>query len=494
MGRTVCFVVLLMSWACTANGLRFFHRGRQHGGNLQLWTKSQLPEQILPPEQWFTQQLDHFDPTNQQTWKQRFFTNSTFYKKGGPVFLMIGGEGEASAKWMVEGQWIEDAEYFHALCYQLEHRYYGKSHPTSDISTENLVYLTSEQALADLAYFIEAMSEDLPVGTKWIVHGGSYPGSLAAWMRMRYPHLVHGAMSASGPLLAKLDFEEYYAVVRDALSEYNKDCVKSIQAAFQQVELLLKHMIGQQNLNKQFRLCDKINVTNEDDVASLFENLASNFAGIVQYNKDNRPKSPTHNITIDVVCDVMMNREKGVPVHRLALVNDMLLNATNQTCLDYTYKKMIYDMRNTTWESSMAEGGRQWTYQTCVEFGFFQTSSMTRDIFSNKFPVEFFTKQCADIFGSKFSSGLLNNGIQRTNTLYGDLHIQASRIVFAHGSTDPWHALGVIKTFRKEMPAIYVKDTAHCAVMYPSTSADPPQLVLARKKIRALVAQWLKED
>lgn len=181
------------------------------------------------------------------------------------------------------------------------------------------------------------------------------------------------------------------------------------------------------------RLCEKINVNNENDVASLFENLASNFAGIVQYNKDNRPKSPTHNITIDVVCDVMMDREKGVPVHRLAMVNDMLLAASNQTCLDYTYKKMIQDMSNTTWDSSVAEGGnvyykkkkknlffehvfvyktanlllivnvagRQWTYQTCVEFGFFQTSSMTEEIFSNKFPVDFFTKQCTDIFGSK---------------------------------------------------------------------------------------------
>lgn len=78
-----------------------------------------------------------------------------------------------------------------------------------DLSTESLVYLSSEQALADLAFFIEAMQKEknLPDGTKWIVHGGSYPGSLAAWMRMRYPHLVHGAMSASGPLLAKVDFK-----------------------------------------------------------------------------------------------------------------------------------------------------------------------------------------------------------------------------------------------------------------------------------------------
>ena len=138
---------------------RLFHRGRYRGGNVQLW--SETPGNHLPPEQWFTQQLDHFNPTNQQTWKQvrffwflcmlckgipiylffifdmhfhflqqRYFTNNTFYKTGGPVFLMIGGEGEASAKWMVEGQWIEDAQVFHALCFQLEHRYYGKSHPT----------------------------------------------------------------------------------------------------------------------------------------------------------------------------------------------------------------------------------------------------------------------------------------------------------------------------------------------------------------------------
>lgn len=111
-----------------------------------------------------------------------------------------------------------------------------------------------------------------------------------------------------------------------------------------------------------FRLCDKINVSKDDDVASLFENLASNFAGIVQYNKDNRPKSPTHNITIDVVCDVMVDRKKGTPVHRLALVNDMLLTASNQTCLDYTYENMVKQLSNTSWDSTMAEGGTYYFY------------------------------------------------------------------------------------------------------------------------------------
>jgi len=56
--------------------------------------------------------------------------NSEYYENGGPVFLMIGGEGRISAKWMRSGSWIDYAKEFNAFCFQLEHRYYGESHPT----------------------------------------------------------------------------------------------------------------------------------------------------------------------------------------------------------------------------------------------------------------------------------------------------------------------------------------------------------------------------
>lgn len=77
------------------------------------------------------------------------------------------------------------------------------------MSTENLVYLSSEQALADLAEFISNIKTkyNIPPTAKWVAFGGSYPGSLAAWLRMKYPHLVHAAISSSGPLLAKIDFK-----------------------------------------------------------------------------------------------------------------------------------------------------------------------------------------------------------------------------------------------------------------------------------------------
>lgn len=61
---------------------------------------------------------------------QRYFVNDEFYKPGGPVFLMIGGEGEARSIWMSNGAWVNYAKELNALCFQLEHRYYGKSHPT----------------------------------------------------------------------------------------------------------------------------------------------------------------------------------------------------------------------------------------------------------------------------------------------------------------------------------------------------------------------------
>jgi len=76
------------------------------------------------------------------------------------------------------------------------------------MSVKNLVYLSSEQALADLAFYIRSMNRKyaLPKEVQWVTFGGSYPGSLSAWMRLKYPHLVHAAVSASGPLLAVADF------------------------------------------------------------------------------------------------------------------------------------------------------------------------------------------------------------------------------------------------------------------------------------------------
>ncbi|NEU33572.1 hypothetical protein GN156_23100, partial [bacterium LRH843] len=115
-------------------------------------------------DEWYDQKLDHSSGSNGTTWKQRFWRRETFYNWGKsqnmtnmPMFVMIGGEGEASPSWMQGGYWIVPAQKYNALIFLLEHRFYGKSRPTKDLSFDNIQYLHSQQALADLAGFIQRM-------------------------------------------------------------------------------------------------------------------------------------------------------------------------------------------------------------------------------------------------------------------------------------------------------------------------------------------------
>lgn len=364
-----------------------------------------------------------------------------------------------------------------------------------DLSTENLRYLSSEQALADLAYFIKGMQQsyNLTSSNRWIAFGGSYPGSLAAWLREKYAHLVHGSVSTSGPLLAKVDFFEYFQVVTDSLATYKKaDCVTPVRKAVQQIEVLLKHMIGQKTINEKYQLCDPVekSIDNPLDIANLYENIAGNFAGVVQYNKDNRG---TNHVSIDDLCVIMTNQTLGVPVTRLAAVNSLMLKEGKQKCLDYKYDKMIADMKNTSWDAETAEGGRQWTYQTCTEFGFYQTSDKKESVFGDQFAAEFFVQQCADIFGKQFTDRVLDNAVDRTNIIYGAMKPTTTNVIYVHGSIDPWHALGLTKTDATQpQPTIYIEGTAHCANMYEPSDKDLPQLKQARITIAKFIAALLK--
>ena len=72
-----------------------------------------------------------------------FNTSFEFYEEGGPVFLYIGGEGILSDRWLTDGAWLEWAKEQKAALLMLEHRYYGKSHPTASTKTEDLAWLSS---------------------------------------------------------------------------------------------------------------------------------------------------------------------------------------------------------------------------------------------------------------------------------------------------------------------------------------------------------------
>lgn len=76
--------------------------------------------------------------------------------------MNIGGEGQESCSRLTSRMYMyELAKENNALLVNVEHRFYGQSYPTLDMTTANLKYLSSEQGLADLARVITQVKTDL---------------------------------------------------------------------------------------------------------------------------------------------------------------------------------------------------------------------------------------------------------------------------------------------------------------------------------------------
>jgi pimeloyl-ACP methyl ester carboxylesterase len=123
---------------------------------------------------------------------------------------------------------------YNALFIYLEHRYYGASHPFDNLSTENLRYLTSRQALADIAEFLTAVNEEL-IDTyggskrKVVVVGGSYPGALAAWFKAKYPHIADVAWASSAVVNAIKNFTMFDYQIYNSTMRTNSYCMGTLQ-------------------------------------------------------------------------------------------------------------------------------------------------------------------------------------------------------------------------------------------------------------------------
>uniref|UniRef100_A0A672NEF7 Putative serine protease K12H4.7 n=1 Tax=Sinocyclocheilus grahami TaxID=75366 RepID=A0A672NEF7_SINGR len=409
--------------------------------------------------QWFIQRLDHFNGAEARVWKQRYFVNDTFYRPGGPVFLMIGGEGPANPAWMQYGTWLLYAQKLGALCLLLEHRFYGKSHPRDPPKERKKERKKERVSLTRPFRFMN---------TRWCYK---------PWSRLNQERNLHRS--------------KYLEVVWRSLAAENPECPLVVKKASDTLVERLNDPKTYDNITKDFRLCSKLQIQSKMDSAYLLESLAGNFMDVVQYNEDNRAFEGVvgTNITIKVLCSVMLDSSLGEPYDRYAAVARLMQNTFSQACINTQYKSYIQDMSNTSWSGPEAGGGRQWVYQTCTEFGFYQSTDSPNQPFSG-FPLHYHLQQCADIYNLSTS---LDDAIQQTNEEYGGYDIRTTRIVFPNGSIDPWHALGVTRDITSDLLAVFIKGTAHCANMYPARAEDLPQLSLARDHIFIMLQKWLAE-
>lgn len=112
------------------------------------------------PDYYLQVPVDHFhndslyEPHSNGTFGLRYWFDAT-HDRGGPVFVLAGGEtsGKDRIPFLETGLIAQLAELTGGIAVVLEHRYYGTSVPTKNLSTENLRFLTTQQAMADTAYF-----------------------------------------------------------------------------------------------------------------------------------------------------------------------------------------------------------------------------------------------------------------------------------------------------------------------------------------------------
>ena len=186
--------------------------------------------------------IDHFNPNDHRTYKNRYWMNDTYYEKGSPIFCYDIGEAGLSDPQVASilgGSRpfapLELARRYHGIALVWEHRFYGESLPFELNETTGLAlagydaykYLNNEQALEDAVYFAthfqptgysdeEARRLSSP-STPWIWIGASYAGTRAAMLRQRNPDVFLASWSSSGPVQTKLNNSVYYNSIQRSM-------------------------------------------------------------------------------------------------------------------------------------------------------------------------------------------------------------------------------------------------------------------------------------
>ncbi|XP_058490737.1 thymus-specific serine protease [Solea solea] len=443
------------------------------------------------------QPLNHFNPQDGATFTQRFFVNEEYWQRpDGPVFLFIGGEGPIYEFDVLAGHHADMAKEHRALLLAVEHRFYGDSINPDGLKTENLADLSSQQALADLAVFHHHISQNFSLSHRntWISFGGSYAGALSAWFRGKFPHLVFGAVASSAPVKATLDFSAYNNIVGTSLMNEalggSEKCLAVVRHAFAAVEEAL--MDGSASkVAVDFGCCQIPKVP--DDQMELMQNLADIVMGTVQYNEEGVLMS------IKDLCTLMTNKSEAHEGEmdaygRLVQLAQIYrsIYTSEESCLDVSHQRAVKDLMDTSLHSSR-RAARQWTYQTCTEFGFYQTCEDNTCPFSGMLTLQTSTQLCTLLFG--ISQHSLPAHISFTNTYYGGDTPHTHRVLYVNGGGDPWRALSVVhgrSEGEEEDQSIFIEDTAHCADMMSPRVTDRGSLKRARQEIEKHVAWWLE--
>lgn len=110
--------------------------------------------------------------------------------------------------------------------------------------------------MEDIASFVKAMNSKYELSNRnlWVTWGGSYPGMLAGWSRLKHPELIHASVASSAPVFATFDMPQYtdhmayaYTISHEGVGG-SESCRQAIRKGHAWVEEPLESFEG--SLNK----------------------------------------------------------------------------------------------------------------------------------------------------------------------------------------------------------------------------------------------------
>lgn len=432
---------------------------------------------------YYTQILDHFTytPEGYHTFQQRYLVNAKHWggpQSHSPIFVYTGDESSIDEDFNGTGFIIENAPHFHALVVYIEHRYYGLSMPfgspeESFRNASTLGYFTSTQALADYATLILGLkkklsAENCPV----IVFGGSYGGMLAAWFRLKYPHVAIGAMASSAPILyfdGLTPQDGYDSVVTRDFRNVSENCYNVIKESWAEIHKVASHPGGLERLRHIFNTCKVFS-----KASTLIDWLIDAYDESAQY--DYPP--------VKEMCKIIDRFPKGT---------DILTRISAGATFQYNYTLEDTSKTNNTCLDLKEQSNDGWNWQTCTEMVMPMSSTPNTTMFSlDLFDMKSFAEDCKRKYGV----------LPRPNwitTEFGGHNIRrvlkrfASNIIFSNGLRDPYSSGGVLESISESVIALVTKEGSHCEDLHLSSKEDPEWLREQRSKEVEIITKWIKQ-
>ncbi|EAU29461.1 conserved hypothetical protein [Aspergillus terreus NIH2624] len=429
------------------------------------------PRDVTYPAHYLSVPIDHFhnesryEPHTDKHFPLRYWFDAQYYQPGGPVFVIAAGEtsGEDRFPFLSQGIVTQLAEKYHGLGVILEHRYYGDSYPFDNLTTSNIRFLSTEQAVADYAYFASNVvfpgldHVDLsPENTPWIAYGGSYAGAFVSFLRKLYPDVYWGAVSSSGVTEAIVDYWEYYEPIRQFGPA---DCIHNTQTFVDIIDnVLIEHA---ENKALKAELLSAMGIP--------CDMKSEQFAGMLSYGLDawqSRSWDPAIGSPLfRQYCDNITSPHllypdtaavrgafkkfvsiAGYDASDADLVTGILNHVGFLNTSVFAPSQSDLCPKNTTAHTAKLSARApqpldktsdvSWNYQVCTEWGYFQDGASVpaniKPLISRLLTLENMSAFCKTLFGIYTPPD-----IDRVNQ-YGGFGFSYPRVAAIDGLADPW--------------------------------------------------------